>query len=361
MDMAQREKMHYDNTAHGTRAAFGMTSVTGHGALFNIVDDPHDREDWKHPEEIKRAIDKYDSGIYPAVTDPIRARRLVIGQRVTPSDLSAHLKAQGDWEFLVIPTEYDPKRSRVTSLGWKDPRKREGELACPGRYDKAEVAKLKQNLRLFSAFHQQDPTTDEGAIFKRSDWRYYAEQPDDIVSRMEVVVQSWDLTSGGPNPGTSKVAGHVWGKIGARKFLLDRVLEYMDMPRTLQAIRQFSARWPQARAKIIENKAAGNAAIAMLEKEISGILPWPPEGQKQDSKVTYALVVQPDHQGHNLFLPDPKICPWVPEFVELMVAFPNGEWDDDCDAADHAIIYLNNLPSGKQIPIGVGKNVAWLK
>ena len=78
-----------------------------------------------------------------------------------------------------IPTEYDPKRSTTTAIGWKDPRHIAGELACPARYSRKEVeADKKARPRIFNAQHQQNPAADEGAIFPRNKWRYYREDPE---------------------------------------------------------------------------------------------------------------------------------------------------------------------------------------
>ena len=80
------------------------------------------------------------------------------------------------------------------------------------------------------------------------------------------------------------------------------------MPRTIAAITAMSIRWPEARAIYIESKAAGPAVISMLQSEIPGILPWPREGERQESKLTYAMMIQPDHQAHS---GPPWICTTV--------------------------------------------------
>jgi hypothetical protein len=43
----------------------------------------------------------------------------------------------------------------------------------------------------------------------------------------------------------------------------------MDMPRTVEAIRAMSAKWPRAAAKWVEDKANRPAVIASLKHEIA--------------------------------------------------------------------------------------------
>jgi len=359
----QNAKLKFANDHTGSREAFGMGGVTGAGAKAVIVDDPSDTKDWTSPTKMKTTIETYDSSIHKRVNNPNDPRRIVIMQRISDKDLAAHLHRQGDWEVITIPMEYDPKRSKVSSIGWKDPRKQPGELLCPRRFSREEAEKEKQRTpRIYSAQYQQAPAADEGAIFKRQNWRHYAEPPQEAVKRMSVVIQSWDLTTGGIDPGTSKVAGQVWGKIAGSEniYLLDSVYEFMDMQQTLDHITAMTLRWPQARAKVIENKAAGPAVITLLKDRLSGIVAWPPQGEKMSDKITRAYAVQPYQEARNLILPDTRYAPWVDEWIELAAAFPEGEYDDTIDAMTQAILYLERAPKSAA-PTGVGASARWLR
>ena len=176
---------------------------------------------------------------------------------------------------------------------------------------------------------------------------------------MEVVILSMDAAFK-DREDSSKVAIHIWGKRGANKFLLDRSTEHMDFNRSIDTVRRMSLRWPEAKAKVIEDKANGPAIIDYLKNEIPGMIGWPPQGERMDSKVARAWAVQPEHEAGNLWLPDPQMVPWVDEYVEVMAAFPEGEQDDNPDATSQAIQKLNRTPSAAG-PVGVGLNPAWLR
>jgi predicted phage terminase large subunit-like protein len=84
-------------------------------------------------------------------------------------------------------------------------------------------------------------------------------------------IQSWDCAF--KDLGTSDyVVGQVWGRLGALYFLGHQVRGRMDFPSTVNAVREVSADWPRAFAKLIEDKANGSAVIQMLQREIPGRL-----------------------------------------------------------------------------------------
>ena len=163
-------------------------------------------------------------------------------------------------------------------------------------------------------------------MFKRTWWRYWRpahlELPPILVrlpngevekivavalpAQFDQVAQSWDLAF--KDLSTSDyVVGQVWAARGADRFLLDQRRERMDMPRTLNAIRAMSAKWPQATAKLVEDKANGPAVIASLRHEIEGLIAVNPEGGKQ----ARAAAVSPQIEAGNVYLPHPDIAPWV--------------------------------------------------
>jgi len=119
----------------------------------------------------------------------------------------------------------------------------------------------------------------------------------------------------------------------------DQIRGRMDLPATMNAVRELTRRFPGTLAKLIEDKANGSAVIQMLYREIPGILPVNPEG----GKVARAAAVSPLTAG-NIYLPHPLYAPWVTEFIEECAAFPNGAHDDQVDAMTQALLRWNMVP-----------------
>lgn len=336
----QNQKTLFENSQHGARSAYGMSGVTGHGGDYNICDDPHDRVDWMNSTKLKATVGKYDAEIYPSVNDPKNSRRVVVMQRLSELDLGGHLKKQGNWVELCLPTEYDPVRSCVTVLGWKDPRKAAGDLLCPERTGAAEVViEKRRGHRLFAAQHQQNPSVDTAKIFKRNNWRFYTDSPKQIAATCTQVIQSWDMAFKDLEE-SSLVAGHIWGIRDADMFLLDRIGDHLDFNATKAAVERMTAKWPEARAKVVEGKANGPAIINNLNRQVAGLIEWPLKGQRMDSKQARAAALQPSHEAGNLWLPSPVSYPWVEEFIDYFADFPGSEYDDDVDAASQAFDYF---------------------
>jgi len=97
-----------------------------------------------------------------------------------------------------------------------------------------------------------------------------------------------------------------------------------------------SKKWPQAYAILVEDTANGPAIVDALKDAVSGLIPVSPQG----GKVSRAQAVSAIIEAGNVWLPDPNMSPWVGDFVEECVAFPNGAFDDQLDAMTQAIVYM---------------------
>ena len=142
--------------------------------------------------------------------------------------------------------------------------------------------------------------------------------------------------------GIPGVAGGVWAAKQADRFLLDQRRERLDFPRTVEAVKAMSEKWPGAHRKLVEDKANGTAVIATLKHEISGLIAVNPEG----GKIARAQAVSPQVESGNVYLPHPAIAPWVDAFIEECAAFPAGKHDDQVDQMSQA---LNRLTSGRLV------------
>jgi predicted phage terminase large subunit-like protein len=153
------------------------------------------------------------------------------------------------------------------------------------------------------------------------------------------MIQSWDMAFKAADT-SDYVAGQVWLRRGADVFLLDQVCRRMSFVETCQAVRAMSARWPQATAKLVEDKANGPAVISALRRQVAGFVPVEPEG----SKFARASSVAPFVEAGNVHLPAVELAPWVDGLVEEAAGFPAAAHDDQVDAMSQALIRLLLAP-----------------
>lgn len=301
--------------------------ITGRGAHVGIIDDPFKNAEEAASQTIRDKVWEWYRSTFRTRLAPGGAIVLVM-TRWHEDDLAGRLIAEmqaGGEQWTIIEMQAEAEEG--------DPLGRAiGETLWPEHgFDKAwaEATKVAVGSYFWQALYQQRPSAPEGEILKRGWWKFYKAIPADL----QEVIQSWDMTFK-DSDGSDFVVGGVWGRKGADKYLLDQVRGRMDFPTTLAAVKALTAKWPQARAKLVEDKANGPAVIAMLKREIPGLIPVEPQG----SKMARVAAVSPEIEAGNVYLPDPSIAPWVNDFIEECAAFPNGKHDDQVDQMSQALL-----------------------
>lgn len=299
-------------------------SLTGEGADLMIIDDPiKNAEAANSPAQRQKIWDEWESTLSTRLHDG--ASIIVVMTRWNEDDLVGRLleNKSRDWIRIRLPAiaEEDDLLGRE-----------EGEALWAEKYDEkwAEQKKIEVGSRTWSALYQQRPAPSKGTIFFRNWFKYYKALP-----KLQSVIISWDMTFKDEET-SDYVVGQVWGKAGAEYYLIDQVRAKMSFPATVQAVRSLAAKHPAARTKLVEDKANGTAVIATLRREISGIIPINPQG----GKIVRAQAVSPLFEAGNVYLPDPSIAPWVHDYVEELVVFPNGKHDDQVDSTTQALTRL---------------------
>ena len=314
----------------------GMTAagvggpITGRGAHIFIIDDPVKNAEEAASETVRANVKEWYKTTARTRLAGDNAAVVVVMTRWHEDDLAGWLISQemnDDGEKFEI-INFPAIAEDVDALG-----RSEGEYLWPERFSDKFYLETKKAVgsRAWAALYQQRPSPQEGEIFKRGWWQYYKVKPD----KFDRIIQSWDCTFKDAK-GSDYVVGQIWGCIGANRYLLDWIKAKLDFPATVQAIRNLSAKWPQAREKIIEDKANGPAIISMLRDEIPGLIAVNPEG----GKVVRAQAVSPYVESGNVFIPDPALDARVNDFVEECAAFPNGKHDDQVDSMTQALCRL---------------------
>jgi predicted phage terminase large subunit-like protein len=355
----QNTKSRFDNSRSGYRLATSVGgAATGEGGDRIICDDPHNVQEAESDAVRKATLDWWDITMSTRVNDPRTAAMIIVMQRCHQRDLSGHLLEQGGWEHLCLPAEYEGP-GKVTSIGFSDPRTVSGELLWPDRFGPDEIEDLKRSLGSYAAAGQlqQRPSPAGGGIFKRHWFKYIQPRganlppvevrlPDGSVISIPAIevppgavqetIQSWDCSFKDLDT-SDYVVGQSWGRAGACYLLGDQVRGHMDCPATVKAVRELRAKWPGTSAILIEDKANGSAVIQMLQNEVPGILPVNPGG----GKIARAMAISPFVEAGNVYLPHPDCVPWVNDFIEEFVQFPNGAHDDQVDAMTQALLRFN--------------------
>lgn len=313
-------------------------SITGRSADVAIIDDPVKNRAEAESKTYRDGLwEWYGSTLRQRLTSD-EGRILCCMTRWHEDDLAGRLLAamqqanSDQWEVVSFPAIAEEP------LHPSDPRQI-GDALWPERYPLSELAarRVVSGSYEWAGMYQQRPAPAEGGMIKRHWWRFYSVMPE----RFDATIFSFDCTFKA-TADTDYVAGHVWARLGADCYLLDRVHDRLTFTQTLAALRRLAEKWPSATAKLVEDAANGPAVIDTLSREIPGLLAVTTAG----GKVARMVSISPMIEAGNVYLPDPSIAPWVHEVIEEAAVFPNGAHDDDCDALSHGLrrLYTANTP-----------------
>lgn len=345
MSRDQNVKSHYENSARGTMFSTGMqATATGMGGDILIFDDPLNPEQAISQVEREAVNLRFDTTFRSRINDPATGVKIIIMQRLHELDLTGHVLAResGCWKHVSLPAIAPEDKT------WEFPESKEiknqkaGELLWSVRLPQSflDSQRVGMGSWAFNGQYQQTPAPLDGGIIKRQWVRFYRQMPE----KFEFMVQSWDCTFSGGND-NDFVAGQVWARSGGKYFMLPyRTYDRLDFGPTMAAIKACHAKFPQAQAVLIEDKANGPAIISELQKEIAGVVAVNPEG----GKIARAQATAPLWESGSIELPDPQVfgCHWIEDYLHNICTFPKAAHDDDVDATSQALIYMRTRLGG---------------
>lgn len=353
----QNEKTNYVNTVGGARRATSVgATIIGEGGDCLVLDDPQSPRSSRSGPRREDVMDWIDQEFFIRVNDPKTVSKIIIMQRLDEKDVSAHVLAKGGWEHLMLPAEFEPERRCFTSIGWTDPRAEAGEALWPARFGKEENEKSKKEMgsKAWAGQGQQRPAPSDGIIFKRG-WlgKFYTKDPQELAKEMEFLALSIDLPF---DEGGTFAVFQIWGRKGPDKYLLDQTRAQVGFNEQCVMFRLAVAKWPNLNAKWVEKKANGAAMITTLKKEFSSLIPVTPQGSKE----VRAEAVAPQFQSGNVYFPDPSIASWIGDYIEELVVFNNGAFNDQVDATSQALSLLETSAPTAFTPISLTTRSKWL-
>ena len=350
----------HDWTIDGHQGGVFSVGVGGPGAGrpadLLIIDDPIKDRKEADSETYRNAVWDWWTDVAAARLAP-GAPVVVILTRWHHDDLAGRLidrDKDAGWRELNIPAQADhrPDKGENDILG-REP----GEFMVSARgrsHAQWEQRKKTAGTRTWASLYQGRPTPDSGNLFPSDGWARYSlplwivrEDGARVIPGLHAepdseLIQSWDFTFK-DTKSSDYVVGQVWLRRGPKAYLLDQVRRRMSFTESCQAMLDMTARWPQAIAKLVEDKANGPAIINALRAKMGGLIPIEPEG----SKYARATAISPFVEGRDVVLPDPtpvEGTAWVTDLTEEARDFPAGTHDDQVDAMSQAVHRLLLVP-----------------
>ena len=337
----QNQKQRFENDHTGQRIATSVDgALTGEGGDIIVIDDPHNVREADSMAVREGVLDWWDQAMQSRFNDPKTGAFVVIMQRVHEGDLTGHILANevGDeWDHLCLPARYEighPTKTR-SSLGFTDPRTKEGELLWPNRIDDKTLSNLERSLGTYASAGQlqQRPAPKGGGILK-SEW--WVPWEGDELPEIEYVLQSWD-TAFSIKEKSSYSARTTWGVFRHRGAMCAMVLEAwwdrVTYPE-LRKIAQESYEEYDPDAVLIEKKASGQSLLQDLRMAGVPVIEYSPDRDKQARAHASSALLE---DGRIYF---PKGKKWAKNLIDICAAFPAVENDDIVDTCTQAWLRL---------------------
>ncbi len=353
----QNAKARFENTHRGYRLAVSVDSAAlGEGGDYIIIDDPHNAKNMGGVAR-QAALDWFDNVMATRLNDQKTGGIVIVMQRLHDRDLAGHLLAQGGWEHLKLPNEYEGNKT-FTSIGWSDPRKEEGELLWPERLGEAETNSMKGlgSFRYASQF-QQRPVPAEGGKIKK-EWlhyfrlervsgmtRYILMLPDGTTKAIDAKdcthFFTVDVALTTKSTSDYTVLG-MWAMTKDKNLLLLDVLrKRMETPEQLQSIKEIFYAYRPAYG-LVESVAFQLSVVQMLLADGIPVRPYyPPKNSDKAARMTTAAVFYEAGKMWHLFQ-----ASWLAEVEHELLTFPVAEHDDVCDMVSIAAEELPNIYQG---------------
>lgn len=272
--------------------------ITGAGADYLLSDDLIDAKDAFSKASRNTIRNWYSNAYYNRAQNRRKVKRINVNQRLHKDDISGLIREKYNFERFVLEMVKTDKELGTIEI--KDPREL-GELLHPRIYNDLDLNQDKRSLGTFgySAQLQQDPTSPDGGIVKKSQLRYY--KPDKHLSYEKKIITG-DLNKTGDSSGDYCVFA-CWGKSGTNKYLIDMVRGKWSYKITKEKFKDFCNKH-NAIHKYIENQANGPALISDLKDEIKGIIAWPlkKSGLNSADKVTRMHLVSTEFENGNVYI-----------------------------------------------------------
>jgi hypothetical protein len=380
----------FENAKLGVMRARGLEgSVTGSGGDRLIFDDPNNPEKVESDGVRESTLRKFKDYSVTRRDDPKRTAVIIVQQRTHELDVSGWVLANDkDYIHVCLPTRAEVSHKIIFPTSKKEVFRKAGELLHPDRFGEQqdEEAKLTLGSYMYAGRHAQKPSPSGGGMFKIGNWRLYTRLPSGLSRWMISVDASFKGTQKSDYVVVEAIAQQynvktVVDSAGIPRILSDYYIPYRwrskaDITQTEDALKEAIARFPQAHQRLIEDKANGPAIMQRLGREVSGLIPFDPGS---DNKISRAASIQPIHERGGLLLPLAEwaiaeveamgrtsisvdewwdlhppphrvnaehvpVAEWCKEMIDEFSVFPNATNDDQVDATDQAVIYMEANP-----------------
>jgi predicted phage terminase large subunit-like protein len=324
----QNQKTFFENESTGFRQACAISSMTGRRGDRVAIDDPHSATGALSDVIRESALTEFKETIPSRLNNPDSSAIIVIMQRLHEGDIANECEEQG-YVKLCLPMEFEVSRRCTTSIGFSDPRTKEGELLFPARFPQNVVDEYKRSLGsyAYASQMQQRPAPRSGGFFVWENLQVVQSAP-----KFTKRVRYWDKA--GSEGAGCFTAGVGMGLAEDGLWYVDHVVRgQWAAPERERVIRQTAEMDGYDTEVWIEQEpgSGGKESAEATIRNLAGFNVYAerPTGEKSVRAEPYSVQVE----ANNIRIVSGD---WTKEFIDEHKNFPAGKYKDQIDAASGA-------------------------
>lgn len=336
----------FETTAGGGRFSTSIGgTLTGRGGDYLIIDDPIKPTDAVSETVRRKANEWFGNTLYTRQNDKNNGKIVVIMQRLHDDDLTGYLlNSDESYRHICLPAIAE--RDEEWKVGNKTITRKKGEALHPERenIDMLRYAREQMGEYAFAGQYQQNPAPLDGGLIKASWFKFYNREElmksiEDGSARIRALGFSWDTAY--------KVSQHndysvcIVALVGQNNtfYILDVYREKVEFPilvnKAFEIYEKYKKKYNLRSKILIEDHASGTSLIQTLKKKIHGVVGIKPEHDKASRLMSVSHLIE---NGSCLFPDDnPE---WFETLRQELLRFPNGKYDDQCDALSQMLSQL---------------------
>lgn len=337
-------EMSFENDRRGNREAKSYGSLTAGRGNRVVIDDPHSVKTAESDADRNEVTRLFRESVSSRLNDIVRDAIVVVMHRLHGADVCGVIEQLGlDYVRLVLPMEFEVKRRCVTSIGWKDPRKIEGDLLFPERFPREDMEKQKKTSGSYAwaGQYQQRPSPREGGMFKR---HWFAEKiiKAEAVPKHTTWVRRWDLAGTKSDKG-ARSAGIKIGRMPDGRFVVAHSStcreEYHEVRRQIRSVADTDG----INVTVVVPQDPGSAGKAVAQDLIKALAGFKAFSEPETGdKVSRAEPFSAQCEAGNVYLVEGS---WVEAYLDELCDFPGVPLKDQVDASSGAFNWLANKTS----------------
>jgi len=327
----------FETMAGGRRYATTVRGeLTGHGAKYIIIDDPHNISQVPSADELKSTWEWFQTGLYSRFEHPQDGAIVVVMQRYHPNDLAGYLLADAGFRQLCLPA-IAPKDTVIKRSDTTEYLRKKGEALHPAwrNIDDLEKTRKIMGADQFEAQYQQNPMLGGLSLFKPEYFPLYDKiYPRD---RYEYVLQTWDAGSSLSEDASYSVC-MTFGVKDNNLHLLHVFRDRREYPELLKTAKKLIDNFGPSHV-FIEYASLGQSLIADLRQEVGPAIchDFPKHNKQERAEAVLHLVT-----AGRVLLPRADFFkpPFKATLEQELFAFPGAPHDDQIDALVLALRFL---------------------